>query len=286
VGESVLKEQLSRIFGLGERETVAAVETANQEEVRQIPIDQVVSSPYQPRTIFDDDRIEELAQTIRTHGMIQPIVVRKVGDTYELIAGERRWRACQKLGMETVPAILRELNDSQAASVALIENLQREGLTAIEEAVAYQQLLELHGLTQESLAQRLGKGQSTIANKLRLLNLPQEVQDILLQRKISERHARALLALQEQELQLKVLAEILEKELNVKQTEARIKALLEAQVPVKKPRKVSFSRDVRLAVNTIRQSLDMIKKSGIDCSQEEEDHEDYYQFVIRVPKTK
>jgi ParB family chromosome partitioning protein len=293
-----MREQLSRIFGLGDREVAAAAAPAefaieagsesggSQEEVRQIPIDQIVSSPYQPRTIFDDERIEELAQTIRTHGMIQPIVVRKVGDTYELIAGERRWRACQKLGFDTVPAIIRELNDSQAASVALIENLQREGLTAIEEAVAYQQLLELHGLTQESLAQRLGKGQSTIANKLRLLNLPQEVQEALMARKISERHARALLALPELELQLKVLAEIIEKELNVKQTEARIKALNDAQVPVKKPRKISFSRDVRLAVNTIRQSLDMIMQSGITCEKEEEDHEEYYQFVIRVPKTK
>jgi ParB family transcriptional regulator, chromosome partitioning protein len=278
-----MKEQLSRFFGLVERDDSGA---PGQEEVRQIPIDLIVSSPYQPRTIFDDERIEELAQTIRTHGMIQPIVVRMAGDTYELIAGERRWRACQKIGMTTVPAIVRELNDAQAASIALIENLQREGLTAIEEAVAYQQLLELHGLTQESLAQRLGKGQSTIANKLRLLNLPQVVQEALMARKISERHARALLALHEEELQLKVLQEIIDKELNVKQTEMRIKALIEAQIPVKKPRKISFSRDIRLAVNTIRQSLDMIVQSGISCEKEESDHEDYYQFVIRVPKTK
>ncbi|WP_132946823.1 nucleoid occlusion protein [Tumebacillus sp. BK434] len=286
-----MKEQLSRIFGLGDREeamTAVAGQDAAQayEEVQQIPIDQIVSSPYQPRTIFDDERIEELAQTIRTHGMIQPIVVRKVGDRYELIAGERRWRACTKLGMESIPAIIRELTDTQAASVAVIENLQREGLTAIEEAVAYAKLLELHGLTQESLAQRLGKGQSTIANKLRLLNLPQAVQESLMARKISERHARALLALGQEELQLKVLQEIIDKEMNVKQTETRVKALLEAQVPVKKPRKISFSRDIRLAVNTIRQSLDMIVQSGIHCEKEEEDHEDYYQFVIRVPKSK
>jgi ParB family chromosome partitioning protein len=284
-----MNEQLSRFFGRGgnkEPESSNSQEGQSQEEVRQIPIDAIVSSPYQPRTIFDDERIEELAQTIRTHGMIQPIVVRKVGDTYELIAGERRWRACTKLGLETIPAIIRELNDSQAASVALIENLQREGLTAIEEAVAYAQLLELHGLTQESLAQRLGKGQSTIANKLRLLHLPQGVQEALMARKVSERHARALLALPSEELQLKVLGEIVEKEMNVKQTEARIKLLVEAQTPVKKPRKISFSRDIRLAVNTIRQSLDMIMQSGITCEKEEEDHEDYYQFVIRVPKSK
>lgn len=279
-----MKEQLTRFFGLGEKEEL--VEAVEKDDVKQIPIDLIVSSPYQPRTIFDDERIEELAQTIRTHGIIQPIVVRKVGETFELIAGERRWRACQKLGMTHVPAILREMNDAQAASVALIENLQREGLTSIEEAVAYQQLLELHGLTQESLAQRLGKGQSTIANKLRLLNLPQQVQEGLMARKFSERHARALLALPSEELQLKVMTEIVEKELNVKQTELRIKALIEAQIPKKKPRKMSFSRDVRLAVNTIRQSIDMIVDSGITCEKEEEDTEDYYQFIIRVPKTK
>lgn len=274
-----MKEQISRMFGIGDRDN-------GTEEVRQLPAAAIASSPYQPRSQFDDDRIEELSQTIKTHGMIQPIVVRRKGDTYELIAGERRLRAAIKLGLSTVPAIVRDLSDSQAASVALIENLQREGLTPIEEAIAYNQLLSLHGLTQESLAQRLGKGQSTIANKLRLLHLPEAVQNMLLNRFLSERHARALLSLPSEDVQLKIANEIMDRNLNVKQTEERIHALLHQSAAKPKPKRVSFSRDVRLAVNTIRQSLSMIHKSGLVVSTEEEDHEDFYQFVIRVPKGK
>lgn len=272
-----MKDQFSRLFGGSDK-------VSGTEEVRQLPVDLIQPNRFQPRSVFDDERIEELSQTIRTHGLIQPIVVRKNGTGFELIAGERRWRAAKKLGLTNIPAIIREFNDTQAASVALIENLQREGLTAIEEAFAYQQLLELHGLTQESLAQRLGKGQSTIANKLRLLHLPKEIQDTLLSRQITERHARAMLSLPSPELQLKVLSEIIEKEWNVKQTETRIHQLLDASKPKAMPRKVSFSRDVRIAVNTIRQSLDMIHKTGLHVVTEEEDHDEYYQFVIRVPK--
>ena len=135
-----MKEQLSRLFGFAEK--------TSADEVKQLPVDSIDPSPYQPRTIFDDERIDELCQTIKTHGVIQPIVVRVRNDRFELIAGERRWRAVKKLGYDTIPAILREFNDSQAASIALIENLQREGLTAIEEAVAYQQLIDLNNLTQ------------------------------------------------------------------------------------------------------------------------------------------
>lgn len=274
-----MREQISRLFGGYDKET------SGTEEVKQVPVDSIRPNRFQPRTVFDDERMEELSQTIKTHGIIQPVVVRKNGPVYELIAGERRWRAAKKLGLASIPAIVRELNDTQAASVALIENLQREGLTAIEEAAAYQQLLELHGLTQESLAQRLGKAQSTIANKLRLLNLPQEVQDSLLNRQITERHARAMLSLPTTELQLKVLNEVIEKQLNVKQTETRIEQLLNKAEPKPKPRKVSFSKDVRLAVNTIRQSLDMIHKTGLTVLTEEKDCDEYYQFVIRVPKS-
>ena len=273
-----MKDQISKLFGGSEK-------AAGTEEVKQIPVDLIQPNRFQPRSVFDDERIDELSQTIRTHGLIQPIIVRKNGSFYELIAGERRWRAVKKLGLAQIPAIVRDFNDSQTASVALIENLQREGLTAIEEAYAYQQLLELHGLTQESLAQRLGKGQSTIANKLRLLHLPQELQNALLTRKITERHARAMLSLPSEELQVKVLHEVLEREWNVKQTENRIQQLLNLEQPKAKPRKISFSRDVRIAVNTIRQSLDMIHKTGLNVVTEEEDHDEYYQFVIRVPKS-
>lgn len=276
-----MKEPLQRLFGFQDR-----AEDTRSQEIRSVRVDSIVASPYQPRTIFDDDRIEELSQTIKTHGVIQPIVVRKRNDGYELIAGERRLRAARHLGMDTIPAIIREMNDTQAASVSLIENLQREGLTSIEEAIAYHQLLELHGLTQESLAQRLGKGQSTIANKLRLLHLPKEVQEALRGRKISERHARALLSLPTSELQLQVMAEIIKNDWNVKQTENRVSSILDKATKKPQARKISFSKDTRLAVNTIRQSLDMIQKNGLSVLTEEEDFEEYYQFTIRVPKKK
>ncbi|MEK5059961.1 nucleoid occlusion protein [Paenibacillus sp. FSL H7-0326] len=272
-----MKEQFSKLFGLTER--------SGGDEVKQIPINEIVSSPYQPRTIFDDEKIDELCQTIKTHGVIQPIVVRIRNSQYEIIAGERRWRAVKKLGMDHIPAIVREFNDSQAASIALIENLQREGLTAIEEAVAYQKLIDLHQLTQESLAQRLGKSQSTIANKIRLLQLPEEVKNALMERKISERHARALLSLDQLELQLKLLEEIISKELNVKQTEARVAFYKEATT-VKKSKRISFTKDVRLALNTIRQSIDMVSGSGMDIKTKESDHEDHYEIVIQIPKRK
>lgn len=257
-------------------------------EVVQIPIDRIKPSPYQPRSVFNEAKIEELCQTIKTHGIIQPIVVRVVEGSYEIIAGERRYRAMKKIGARTIPAIIKEYSESQTASIALIENLQREGLTAIEEAKAYSNLIELHNLTQESLAQRLGKNQSTIANKLRLLNLPKVVQDELLNRKISERHARALLSLKKEEEQEKVLKEIINKDLNVKQTESRIKSITEKDIDNKKekPKKIAFSRDTRIAVNTIRQSINMIQKTGLSLESEEIDYEDYYEFVIKLPKHK
>jgi ParB-like partition proteins len=260
-------------------------ERSGNEEIKSIPVQDIVPNPHQPRTVFDEERINELCQTIKTHGVIQPIVVRARGGKYEIIAGERRWRAVQKLGHATIPAIVRELNDSQAASAALIENLQREGLTAIEEAVAYQKLMELHNLTQESLAQRIGKGQSTIANKIRLLQLCEPVKQAMLERKITERHARALLALDREELQVKVLNEIIEKELNVKQTEARVALLSRSEGAKKrKSRRVSFTKDIRLAVNTIRQSLDLIAGSGLKVVTDERANDDYYEFIIRIPK--
>lgn len=278
-----MKEQLSRFFGIGEKnENQEKVEV---DEVKSIRIDEIIPNRYQPRTEFNDEKINELCQTIKTHGVIQPIVVREIEGGYELIAGERRWRAVTKLGLPTIPAIIRNFNDSQSASVALIENLQRENLTSIEEAVAYQKLIELHDLTQESLAQRLGKAQSTIANKIRLLNLPAECHEALKQRLITERHARALLALKEEEVQLKFLKEIVEKDLNVKQTELKIEQYInQEREPKKKQVRKSFSKDVRLALNTIRQSVNVVVQSGMTIETDETDHEDYYQVTIKIPK--
>jgi ParB family chromosome partitioning protein len=288
-----MKHPFSRFFGLGEKEDTAEkaevidteeIDDSVYDEVKKISVEEIVPNRFQPRTVFVDEKIEELSLTIRTHGIIQPIVVRQVDGRYEIIAGERRFRAVKKLGWETIPAIVKDFNDTETASVALIENLQREELSAIEEAVAYAKLLELHDLTQEALAQRLGKGQSTIANKLRLLKLPQEVQDALLQKKITERHARALIPLKKPEPQVTLLAEIIEKQLNVKQTEDRVVKMLEKTGPKAKPKRKAFSRDTRIAMNTIRQSLTMVADTGVKINAEEEEFEEYIQFTIKIPK--
>ncbi|MFS0638923.1 nucleoid occlusion protein [Mesobacillus foraminis] len=286
-----MKPSFSRFFGLGEKEEqVEQVETTkpgNNDEIKKIPIDDIVPNRFQPRTVFDDEKIEELARTIHTHGVIQPIVIREFEDgKYEIIAGERRWRAMKKLGWEEAPAIINNLSDTETASVALIENLQREELSPIEEAIAYGKLLEIHNLTQEALAQRLGKGQSTVANKLRLLKLPQEVQEAILNKLISERHARSLIPLKNPEKQIQLLSEIIEKSLNVKQTEDRVQKMLEQTEEKPKPKRKAFSKDMRIAVNTIRQSLSMVTDSGINLNSEEEDFDEFYQITIRIPKKK
>ncbi|MEC5425064.1 nucleoid occlusion protein [Virgibacillus sp. C22-A2] len=284
----------NRIFGLGVSEKAEAeteVETYHPDEVIQLSVNSIEPNRYQPRSIFNDEKIRELAQTIKTHGIIQPIVVRKLDgeeETFELIAGERRLRAVQSLGWETVSVIIREMTDAETASVALIENLQREELTVVEEATAYAKLLELHGLTQEALAQRLGKNQSTIANKLRLLKLPEKVQQALLNKSITERHARALIKLKESDKQIKLLDAILENDLNVKQTEERINKMNNPEDDQKKNRSKlkGFNKDIRIAMNTIRQSLSMVSDTGVKVESDEQELEDYYQITIKIPKKK
>ncbi|MEH7439304.1 nucleoid occlusion protein [Neobacillus drentensis] len=287
-----MKQSFTRFFGLGDKgeqevELEQEIDIERNEEIRKIPINQIVANRFQPRTVFDEDKIEELSRTIHIHGIIQPIVVREFDiDRFEIIAGERRWRAMKKLGWAEAPAIVKNLSDTETASVALIENLQREELSPIEEAIAYGKLLELHNLTQEALAQRLGKGQSTVANKLRLLKLPQPVQEALLNKIITERHARALIPLKDPEKQVMLLAEVIEKNFNVKQTEERVVRMLEQKNEKPKPKRKAFSKDMRIAVNTIRQSLSMVTDSGINLDAEEEEFDEFYQFTIRIPKKK
>ena len=286
-----MKSPFSRFFGSGEKEIAATKQTAEQyEDVLKIPLKSIVPNRFQPRTVFDESKIEELARTIHTHGVIQPIVVRQMEDgNYEIIAGERRFRAMTKLEWKDVPAIVRNLSDKETASIALIENLQREELTAIEEALAYQKLLELHELTQEALAQRLGKGQSTVANKLRLLKLPQVIQGSILKREISERHARALMPIKDEEKQINLFHEVVTQQYNVKQLEKKVEEILNPPVvegKKEKPKRKAVSRDVRIALNTLRQSFAMVAKTGIKMETEEEELEDFYQITVKIPKKK
>jgi ParB family transcriptional regulator, chromosome partitioning protein len=282
-----MKQSISKLFGLGEKKGASSedVHQEKEEAVQQIAVGRLLPNRFQPRTIFNEEKIEELAQTIDTHGMIQPIVVREWDDSYEIIAGERRWRAARHAGHSKVPVVVKSFNDKKTASVALIENLQREGLTSIEEANAYARLLELHDLTQGELAKRLGKSQSTVANKLRLLQLTEAVKQKLLTREISERHARALLPVKEESAQNVLLEKIIAENWNVKETEAAVEKRTAEPKPVqKKSVRKSCSKDTRLAMNTIRKSVDMVQESGLKIDTEEEETEEHYQFTIRIPK--
>ena len=195
-------------------------------KVVELPLDDVLPNRFQPRIKFNEDSINELAESIKEHGVIQPIVVRPVGDRYEIIAGERRYKASTLAGLNTIPAIITDLNDKDSAEVALIENVQRQDLTPIEEAISYKKILDMGYLTQENLAEKLGKNQSTVANKLRLLNLDEEVQEALLNEKISERHARSLLKISNTENQVKLLNKIIEERLTVRKTDEEINNML------------------------------------------------------------
>jgi ParB/RepB/Spo0J family partition protein len=196
---------------------------AEAKELIEIPLEDIVPNRFQPRLTFDMEALNDLAKSIKEHGIIQPLVVRKLQDKYEIIAGERRYKAAAIVGLKKVPCIVMNLNDSESAEVAIIENIQRKEMTPLEEAKSFKKLLDKGYLTQEDLGKRMGKSQSSIANKLRLLNLDIAVQDSILNNKISERHARSLLKLQKKEDQRQMLSEIIEKRLTVKQTDDLIK---------------------------------------------------------------
>lgn len=195
-------------------------------KVIEISLSDILPNRFQPRIKFNDAAIEELAESIREHGVIQPIIVRPIGDKYEIIAGERRYKASILANKKTIPAIVINLDDKESAEIAIIENVQRQDLTPIEEAISYRKILDMGYLTQETLAQKLGKTQPTIANKLRLLNLDEEVQDALLEGKISERHARSLLKLSNHKDQRYLLNRIINERLTVRQTDEEIKKML------------------------------------------------------------
>ena len=189
----------------------------------EIDVDLLSPNKFQPRTTIDDERIEELAQSIRSNGIIQPIIARKVAEGYEIIAGERRWRAAQRAGLLRVPVVIREVPDDQMLAVALIENIQREDLNPIEEGVAYRRLAEEFHLTQEQIADAVGKDRSSIANFVRLLRLPQEVRASVASNALSMGHARALLALPDEHAQLRLSRDVVSRGLSVRETEALVK---------------------------------------------------------------
>lgn len=254
----------------------------NRDQIVEIKVDKIKVNPFQPRQEFNQAEIEELAQSIKNFGLIQAITVRESGDSFELIAGERRLRAARFLNKDLIPAVVKEFNDQQMAEIALIENLQRKDLNFLEEAHAYQRLLDEFDLTQKELAKRVSKSQSTIANKLRLLNLPIQIREKLMAADLSERHGRALLQLENAEQQLAVIEEISKKELNVRESE---KLISKQQQPTKKKKKIKHvADDLRLFANSLEKRISEINDSGINVEFERSDDQDSIEYYIKISK--
>ena len=264
------------------------LQKATDVQVLHIPLSKIVPNPYQPRKEFESEALSELADSIRQYGVLQPLLVAPgKDDTYILIAGERRLRASTRAGLGTVPVIVSEYTTQQIAEIALIENLQRKDLHYLEEAEGYEKLVNTFHLTQESMAIRVGKKQSTIANKLRLLRLPGSVRKKLHDSDLTERHARILLKLENEDLQKAVLQKVLKGHLNVRQTEALVeKTLKEAgKLNQKKPRFVIVN-DVRIYLNSIKEIMETVKTSGIPSSMEQEMDGDDVVVTLRIKNVK
>jgi ParB family chromosome partitioning protein len=265
-----------------------AVEERNR--INIIPTNQIIPNPYQPRKHFNKVGLIELSESIKEHGVLQPIMVRKMSmGKYELVAGERRLRACALAETKEIPAIIVNIDDNDSAVFALIENLQREDLNFMEEAEGYYHLINEHGLTQEELAAKIGKTQSTIANKLRILKLSPMIKKIIKDNELTERHARALLKLPDEQLRLKALKIVCEKGYNVKRTEELIRDIInsisgENIEEILEKKNIKIFRDIRIFVNTLKQTVEMMKKSGVDAQTSQFDKGDYIEYVIKIPK--
>lgn len=256
--------------------------------VKQIPIKMIVANPNQPRRIFGAENLKELSDSIKVYGVIQPITVRKLSSgNFELVSGERRVRAAIMAGLMRIPAIVVTVGTIDSALVALIENVQRCDLSFLEEATAYNRLLSEYGYTQEQLAIKLGKNQSTIANKVRLLKLPEAIRIMIAENHLTERHARALLRITDTDMQMKVITEILEKCLNVKQTDDLIDKILNGttkQPSNTKQPVIPLVKDIRIFNNTVKKAVVMMKQSGVKTESKEKEFPDRYEYHIKIFK--
>jgi len=259
-----------------------------QPEIKYIPISIIKPNPYQPRKNFNQKSLEELSQSIKSYGIIQPISVRQIKEnSYELIAGERRLRASQLAELLEIPAIVVDYRDKESAIIALMENLQREDLNFIEESEGYNNLIVDHGFTQQEIAEKMGKNQSTIANKLRLLKLPDDIKKSLIEFNLTERHGRSLLKLHDDDLKRKILEKIIKNGLNVNKTEALVEDILNDLTKTETDevkQNIKSMINIRIYLNTIKNAFSAIKDTGVKAEYKEIDKGDYVEITVKIPK--
>lgn len=253
--------------------------------VQYIPLGRIRPNPQQPRRSFDEEGLAELAASIRSCGILQPLTVRRAGDGYELVAGERRLRAARIAGLREVPCLVAQVGEEDSALLALMENLQRRDLDCWEEAQAIARLISRYGLSQEEAARRLGRAQPTVANKLRLLRLPEDVRALLRENGLTERHARALLWLQDPEVQRRAAGDMVRRGMNVAQAEAYVEKLLQSdQVTPPRGRSTYIIKDVRLFLNSVDRGLHLMRQAGVDAGWNRQDTDREILLTIRIPK--
>lgn len=253
--------------------------------VQYIPLGRIRPNPQQPRRSFDEEGLAELAASIRSCGILQPLTVRRAGEGYELVAGERRLRAARIAGLREVPCLVAQVGEEDSALLALMENLQRRDLDCWEEAQAIARLISRYGLSQEEAARRLGRAQPTVANKLRLLRLPEDVRALLRKNGLTERHARALLRLQDPEVQRRAAGDMVRRGMNVAQAEAYVEKLLQSdQVTPPRGRSTYIIKDVRLFLNSVDRGLHLMRQAGVDAGWNRQDTDREILLTIRIPK--
>lgn len=254
-------------------------------KVVQIPVELIIPNPEQPRKVFTDNELEELTNSIREYGVLQPLLVKRTeGKKFILIAGERRLRASKLAGLHRVPVIIKDLEEPEAALIALVENVQREDLNFLEEARAYKKLMEDFNLTQGEIAKRVSKQQSTISNKIRILALPEELQQMLMANKLTERHARALLKLTEEADRKKVLNRVIDNNLNVKQTEKLVEDVITNKEKAnRKKNKINYI-SYKIYLNTIRKAFNQVKTVEKGARFIENDQGEFMEVKILIPK--
>ena len=255
-----------------------------KEKLTQISLDDIYPNPFQPRRCFELSSLNELASSIREVGVITPITVRTVPGGYEIVCGERRVRAARMAGLEKIPAVITEMSDKDSAVMAITENLQRKDLTFFEEAESMQSLIQCHSLTQDNVAKTLGKSQAAVANKIRLLKLPESVRSVINEGNLCERHARAFLRLPLESMQLAAAKRAVELKLNVSATEKMVQKMLEEETKLSFFRKEShsFDKSGRLFKNTLNKTFEMLRKSGISPTISE--NENYIEYTIKLEK--